>query len=144
MQVSYNHLTCVAESWGESKKNRKRGRGRGEKFPSPLSPPRPSLFFCSRPNFRAAKTSKFATETLATQANNHHSISGVHRRGPTPQNFRPCPVSRFSHYENFNVTLTITDFYDAYWFPVSISRKCSAKRAGTLMRTKDCERSRNW
>ena len=26
------------------------------------------LFFCSRPNFRAAKTSKFATETLATQA----------------------------------------------------------------------------
>ena len=25
-------------------------------------------FFCSRPNFRAAKTSKFAKETLATQA----------------------------------------------------------------------------
>ena len=138
MQVSYKHLACVAESWGESKKKRKRARGTGEKFPS-LSPPRPSLFFCSRPNVRAAKTSKLATETLATQANNHHSISGVHRRGPTPQNLRPCPVSRFSQHENFNVTLTITDFYDAYCekenshFPVSMIRKCSAKRVGTLM-----------
>ena len=31
--------------------------------------PLPPLFsFCSHPNFRAAKTSKFATEKLATQA----------------------------------------------------------------------------
>ena len=36
-------------------------------FPSLLSPS-PSFFFCSRPNFHAAKTSKFATETLAMQA----------------------------------------------------------------------------
>ena len=33
-----------------------------------FSPSPVFLFFCSRPNFRTAKTSKFASETLATQA----------------------------------------------------------------------------
>ena len=44
------------EDWGESKKKRKR---------RDLSP---SFFFCSSPNFGAAKTSPLATEKLAMQA----------------------------------------------------------------------------
>ena len=56
------------ENWGESKKER--GGGGEEKrkpFPFLLSPS-PLFLFCSRPNFRAAKTSKFERiETLGTR-----------------------------------------------------------------------------
>ena len=37
----------------------------------------PLSFFCSRPNFHAAKTSKFATETLAPQAIGDSSLSST-------------------------------------------------------------------
>ena len=74
-------LACVANSManfdvlarqklgGEQKKERG-PRGRGEKeTPAFLLSPFPLfLFLCSRPNFREAKTLKFSTETLATQA----------------------------------------------------------------------------
>ena len=73
-------LACVANSTanfdvlvtpklgGEQKKERgPRGRGEKETLAFLLSPFPLFLFLCSRPNFRAAKTSKFSTETLATQ-----------------------------------------------------------------------------
>ena len=114
MQVWYNHLACVesvsvanfdvlaAQKLGREQKQKKEG-GESREVPFSLSPS-PLFIFCSRPNFRAAKTSKFATETLATQANNHHSISGVHRRGPTPQNLKMDRVL----YLVFHNTKTLT------------------------------------
>ena len=55
---------CFSRAKVGARAKKKRGRGREEKvlLSSPL------FLFCSCPNFRAVKTSKFATETLATQA----------------------------------------------------------------------------
>ena len=49
------------------KQKRVEGERREENFLL-SSPPSPLSFFFARPNFRATKTSKFATETLASQA----------------------------------------------------------------------------
>ena len=56
----------AAQKLEREQKKKRGGKGRGEK--PLLSPLLPSLFFWSWSNFRAAKTSKFATEMLAMQA----------------------------------------------------------------------------
>ena len=48
------------------REQKKKERGEGERAKRNLLSP--SLFFLLSPNFRTAKTSEFATETLATQA----------------------------------------------------------------------------
>ena len=68
--ANFDHVLATRKLGREQKKERgPRGRGEKETLAFLLSRATPSfLFFCSCPNFRAAKTLKFATETLATQA----------------------------------------------------------------------------
>ena len=60
----------VLAAWklGQEQKKERGPRGKGNACFSPLPLPALSFFFCSHPNFRAAKTSKFAMETLPMQA----------------------------------------------------------------------------
>ena len=76
-----NFYVLAVRKLGRAKKRKK-----GERrvcFSPPSLPP--LSFFYSQPNFRVAKTSKFAMETLATQANSSLKIIEIFH-----QPFLPC------------------------------------------------------
>ena len=78
-----NFYVLAVRKLGRAKK-RKRGEGKRRVSFSPLPLP-PLSFFYSHPNFRAAKTSKFTTEMLPTQANSSLKIIEIFH-----QPFLPC------------------------------------------------------
>ena len=73
---------CFSHAKVGASEKKKEGGGREESF---LFPSPPLSFFYSHPNFRAAKTLKFPTEMLLTQANSSLNIIEIFH-----QPFLPC------------------------------------------------------
>ena len=62
----HGKFRCLSHAKSGARAKKRKGGGREGKRKPPLPLP-PLYFFCSHPNFLTAKTSEFATETLATQ-----------------------------------------------------------------------------
>ena len=119
MQVSYNHLTCVAESWGESKKIERGGGGEERSFLLLSLPLAPLYFFALAPTFARLKHRNLPRKRLLRRltfvlvvilikwkAKARHSCGVAHFLCPTcnitEKSFFSDLFSDFSFYETFS------------------------------------------